>query len=106
MRLRPSSFLADIDFRYEVQLLESSRQLVQEERASLVRRLVARRARGLAGHITSCSSCCQALQGARSCVVFPCSHSFHTQCLDRAGCLGLSDLGEEVEKGHPIIYPP
>merc|ERR1719234_672366 len=69
-------------FRYESQLLESSRQVVHEERAALVRRLVGKRLRGLSCSLSKCSSCSQPLKGtlgnkgttSNRVAVFPCKH--------------------------------
>merc|ERR1712192_288656 len=95
-------------FRYESQLLESSRQVVHEERAALVRRLVGKPLRGLSCSLTNCSSCGQPLKGISKgtsrVAVFPCKHALHTSCLDRAGGLTLSTIGEEVWRC-TLCYP-
>merc|ERR1719234_2048207 len=74
-------------FRYESQLLESSRQVVHEERAALVRRLVGKRLRGLSCSLTKCSSCGQSFKGGQAfnkgssrVAVFHCKHALHTSC--------------------------
>merc|ERR1712192_278263 len=95
-------------FRYGSQLLESSRQVVHEERAALVRRLVGKPLRGLSCSLTNCSSCGQPLKGISKgtsrVAVFPCKHALHTSCLDRAGGLTLSTIGEEVWRC-TLCYP-
>ena len=116
--------LKNLMVRYESQLLESSRQVVHEERAALViictlnrhvtlisheqnqvRRLVGKRLRGLSCSLNKCSSCGQPFKGASSRVaVFPCKHALHTSCLDRAGGLTLSTIGEEVWRC-TLCYP-
>lgn len=88
-------------FRYESQLLESSKEVVQEERAGLVRSLVLRRNQGLPCVSCTCSICGLDLSvkngtGGGGAVITVCRHSYHGTCLDRAGGLGLSPVGEEV----------
>ena len=51
---------------------------------------------GLSCTLTKCSSCGQPFKGTSRVAVFPCKHAFHTACLDRAGGLTLSPIGEEV----------
>ena len=99
--------------RYETQLLESSSQVVHEERAALVslrsltcdtrsyfwpqvRRLVNKRLRGLSCNLTKCAISGQPFKGSGRIAVFPCKHAFCTSALDRAGGLTLSSIGEEV----------
>ena len=55
-----------------------------------------KRLRGLSCTLTKCSSCGQPFKGTSRVAVFPCKHAFHTACLDRAGGLTLSPIGEEV----------
>ena len=72
-----------------------------------------KRLRGLSCSLTNCSSCGQpfkgtsggqALKGTSRVAVFPCKHALHTSCLDRAGGLTLSTIGEEVWRC-TLCYP-
>ena len=63
-----------------------------------------KRLRGLSCTLTKCSSCGQPFKGTSRVAVFPCKHAIHTSCLDRAGGLTLSSIGEEVWRCS-LCYP-
>ena len=63
--------------------------------AQLLRRQAGAR-RGIPSRDLSCDQCLEhvALNGGR-CVVFQCGHKYHMPCLAMAGCVAVSELGEE-----------
>ena len=82
-------------FRYESQLLESSKTLIEEEKAVLMKKLVATKRRGISNFSLKCNICYNNL-GTERALVFACHHGFHASCLDNGGGVSLSELGEEV----------
>merc|ERR1719347_324732 len=85
-------------FRYESQLLESSKLVMEQERASLLAKRVTLGLKGLYSQVRNCTVCGSSLasQADTQCLVFRCGHSFLSQCLYNAGGLSVSSLGEEV----------
>eukprot|EP00090_Calanus_glacialis_P010435 TRINITY_DN18820_c0_g1_i1.p1 TRINITY_DN18820_c0_g1~~TRINITY_DN18820_c0_g1_i1.p1 ORF type:complete len:1423 (-),score=489.80 TRINITY_DN18820_c0_g1_i1:146-4273(-) len=82
-------------FRYESQLLESSKTLIEEEKAVLMKKLVATKRKGISNFSLKCSICYNSL-GSERALVFSCHHGFHASCLDNGGGVMLSEVGEEV----------
>ena len=82
-------------FRYESQLLESSKTLILQEKAVMIKKLVDTKNRGVSNFSLICNICYNSLSTERS-VIFPCHHGFHASCLDNAGGVKLSEVGEEV----------
>jgi len=82
-------------FRYETQLLQSSKSMIEQEKAVLTRKLVSVRRRGVSNFSLKCSICDKKF-GSERILVFPCHHGFHTSCLDNEGGVRLSDVGEEI----------
>ena len=81
--------------RYETQLLQSSKSMIEQEKAVLTRKLVSVRRRGVSNFSLKCSICDKKF-GSERILVFPCHHGFHTSCLDNEGGVRLSDVGEEI----------
>jgi len=82
-------------FRYESQLLESSKTLIEEEKAVLMKKLVNTKRKGVSNFSLKCNICYKKL-GTERALIFSCHHGFHATCLDNGGGVGLSELGEEV----------
>jgi len=82
-------------FRYESQLLESSKTLIEQEKAVLMKKLVASKRKGISNYSLKCNICYNNL-GTERALVFSCHHGFHASCLDNGGGVRLSEVGEEV----------
>eukprot|EP00092_Neocalanus_flemingeri_P016376 GFUD01017725.1.p1 GENE.GFUD01017725.1~~GFUD01017725.1.p1 ORF type:complete len:1407 (-),score=439.03 GFUD01017725.1:187-4407(-) len=82
-------------FRYESQLLESSKILIEQEKAVLLQKLINTKKKGISNFSLKCNICYKSL-GTERALVFSCHHGFHASCLDNGGGVGLSDLGEEL----------
>ena len=81
--------------RYESQLLESSKTLIEEEKTVLMKKLVATKRRGVSNYSLKCNICYNNF-GTETALVFSCHHGFHASCLDNGGGVMLSEVGEEV----------
>ena len=83
-------------YHYEETLLRSTITLVRDDvHEQLLKRQAGAR-RGISSRDVKCDLCAEhvALKGGR-CVVFQCGHKYHMPCLAMAGCVVVSDLGEE-----------
>ena len=83
-------------YHYEETLLKSTITLVRDDvHGQLLKRQAGAR-RGISSRDLGCDQCAEhvALKGGR-CVVFQCGHKYHMPCLAMAGCVVVSELGEE-----------
>ena len=83
-------------YHYEDTLLSSSVQLVQSDLHQQVLNRQAESRRGISSRDLGCDLCRSHLahQGGHG-VVFRCRHKYHLTCLSKAGCVLVTDLGEE-----------
>ena len=61
----------------------------------MIKKLVDTKNRGVSNFSLICNICYNSLSTERS-VIFSCHHGFHASCLDNAGGINLSEVGEEV----------
>jgi len=61
----------------------------------LIKKLVDTKKRGISNFSLKCNICGISLSTERA-VIFSCHHGFHASCLDNAGGVKLSEVGEEI----------